>query len=182
MGCDMRAMMERRNKDATWLGEWFSAGELYVERDYELFAVLAGVRDDFPAPPISRPRGIPKDCSSAYRGFVRQVSRELPGAVHSHSWVTLAELLAYDLDQEFSDDSLVTQRDAAGNIVDTTDPANASLPNSGPVGRRRVFALPPPNHCGREQWDMIVGELRHAQEHWGLTSDEDVRLCFFFYA
>jgi hypothetical protein len=29
---------------------------------------------------------------------------------------------------------------------------------------------------------MIVRELRHAKEHWGLTSDEDVRLCFFFYA
>jgi hypothetical protein len=100
----------RRNKDATWLGEWYSAGEWYVERDYELFAVLAGVRDDFPAPPISKPRGVPKDASSAYRGFKAQVSRERPRQVHTPSFVTLAEMLAYDLDQEFYDDSLVTER------------------------------------------------------------------------
>ncbi len=61
-------MMERRNKDAAWLGEWYGAGELYVGRDYEPFRVLAGVRDDFPAPPISaKPPGMPKDASSAWR-------------------------------------------------------------------------------------------------------------------
>jgi hypothetical protein len=73
------------------------------------------------------------------------------------------------------------QSDAEGRIVDTTDAFNRSLPNSGPVGRRKVFSLPTPNHWGREQWDTIIRELQHAKEHWGLTSDEDVRLCFFFY-
>jgi hypothetical protein len=49
------------------------------------------------------------------------------------------------------------------------------------VGRRKVFSLGAPNHWGREQWDMIIRELQHAKEHWGLKSDEEVRLCFFFY-
>lgn len=185
MGCDMRAMMERRNKeqDAAWLGQWFGAGELDIQRDYELFRVLAGVRDDFPAPPISaKPRGMPKDASSAFRGFARQMGKELPGALHSHSWVTLAELLAYDLDQEFFDPSLVIERDADGNIVNTTNSANTSMADSGPVGMRKVFSLPTSRHWGREQWDMIIRELKHVKEHWGLTSDEDVRLSFFFYA
>jgi hypothetical protein len=174
-------MMERRNNggSAAWLGEWFCAGELYVERDYELFSVLAGVRGDAPA--ISQPRGVPKDASSAFRGFAKQISEELPGAVHSHSWLTLAELLAYDLGQEFYDDSLVTERDAEGRIVDTTDAFNKNLPNSGPVGRRKVFSLGAPNHWGREQWDMIINEMKLVRDHWELTN-EDVRFCFFFYA
>ena len=148
MGCNMRAMIERRNKGASaaWLGERYSAGELYVERDYELFDVLAGVRGDFPVHPISKPRGVPKDASSAYRGFKAQVSREMPRQVHTPSFVTLAEMLAYDLGQEFYDDSLVTERDAEGRIVDTTCSCNTSLSNSGPVGRRKVFSLGAPNH------------------------------------
>ncbi len=175
-------MIERRNTSgsAAWVGEWFCAGEIYVERDYELFAVLANVRDDYPAPPISKPRGVPNDASSAYRGFKAQVSRQLPGAVHSHSWVTLAELLDYDLDQEFYHNSLVTERDAEGRIVNTTASCNTSVPNSGPVGRRKVFSLGASHHWGPEQWNMIIDEMELVRDHWELTN-EDVRLCFFFY-
>ena len=176
-------MIERRNKKVSWHGDWSCAGEIFIDRDYELFAVLSGVRDtDYPVPTISEPRGVPKDASSAFKGFIARMRRELPGAVHSPSWATLAEILAYDLDQDFYDGSLVTERGPDGRIVRTTNSANASLANFGPVGIRKVLSLPSPNHRGREQWDMIILEMRHAKEHWGLESDYDVRLCFFFHA
>ena len=65
----------------------------YDQRDYALFAILADVRnglDEFT--PIAEPRGVPDDASPEYRAEVAVWS----GDGHSHSWLTLKELQAYD--------------------------------------------------------------------------------------
>lgn len=59
-------------------------------RNYLLFSILAGVRGD--GIPIAPPRGLPNDVSA--RVF-REAERYGPDG-HSHSWLTLAELQAYD--------------------------------------------------------------------------------------
>lgn len=76
----------------------------YSGRNYDLFAILADVRngrgfagidtgDRFN--PIAEPRGVPTDATDAYKEEVEHWG--IDG--HSHSWFTLAELKAYDWDQ-----------------------------------------------------------------------------------
>lgn len=73
----------------------------YDERNYDLFAILANVRngsgfagvdtgDGFR--PISEPRGIPNDASDYYI----QQTKKWWGDGHSHSWLFLHELEDYD--------------------------------------------------------------------------------------
>lgn len=83
--------------------KWFD-DDLYVGRNYDLFAILANVRngrgfaggdtgDGFV--PISKPRGVPKDASREYLQHVVQWKDD----GHSHSFLTVAELDAYDWNQ-----------------------------------------------------------------------------------
>lgn len=76
----------------------------FKRRNYDVFAMLANVRngrgfagcdtgDGFV--PISEPRGLPDDVTPE----VRAESDKWGGDGHSHSWLTLAELLAYDWNQ-----------------------------------------------------------------------------------
>jgi hypothetical protein len=69
----------------------------FVARDYCVFAILAGVRnysteagDAFV--PVAPPRGLPGDVSPE----VARLSEFWDGDGHSHSWLTLREVLAYD--------------------------------------------------------------------------------------
>lgn len=77
--------------------------ELYDGRNYNLFAVLANVRNGYgfagivtgtPIKPICLPRGVPIDACDEYRLEVEAWN----GDGHSHSWLTLADLDAYAWD------------------------------------------------------------------------------------
>ena len=121
MGCDIHMHYEvNRNgkwEFVDWKGKYiigaYSDGEpkrdldkmwndpLYVGRNYDLFAVLANVRNGIgfagcytgePFDPISDPRGLPTDVSE----HVRKESDEYGEDGHSHSWLSLAEVLNYD--------------------------------------------------------------------------------------
>lgn len=70
---------------STYDGRWFH------ERDYALFAVLAGVRNYGSITPISPPRGLPDEPS-----FLVQAGNAFWGTDgHSHSWVMLGEVTGY---------------------------------------------------------------------------------------
>lgn len=68
MGCDIHAFIEYRSDsqekryDESW---WSFGGEFHLDRDYEAFGNLAGVRQD-DRPHIS-PRGLPTDLGYATR-------------------------------------------------------------------------------------------------------------------
>lgn len=118
MGCDIHFYVEAKKND-----KWESADTWVVDTDYDeprktvpykqafysgrnynLFAILADVRngrgfagcdtgDRFN--PISEPKGLPEDVSPE----VKQESDRWDGDGHSHSFHTLAALLAYDWTQ-----------------------------------------------------------------------------------
>lgn len=67
----------------------------YENRNYTLFAILAGVRNYKDWEPIHEPKGIPDDCSP----FVLSEYKDWDTDGHSHSWFTLQELLDYDWGQ-----------------------------------------------------------------------------------
>ncbi len=82
----------------------------YEARNYVEFAVLAGLRNhrmDPPIVPIAPPRGLPID-----RDTDSDPAREImDGTDHSHGWVLLSELLAYDWDQRGELTGVIPLRD-----------------------------------------------------------------------
>ena len=109
MGTDIHLFAEKV-MDSTWVplqrfnwytddaGEWYSIpdeDELYIDRDYHLFAFLAGVRDDeqtqkFPL------KGIPEDANEEIRKAFKLWSH----GAHSASFLTLTELKSIDWDND----------------------------------------------------------------------------------
>lgn len=106
MGCDIHMYVEYKNKrggDGSWLcGDYFQVDdplcespvynriELYGDRNYALFAVLANVRNggyDY----IELPRGLPADATE----YVEQEYERWRGDAHSCSYFTLRELIEY---------------------------------------------------------------------------------------
>ncbi len=114
MGCDIHLYVERKNANGEWepikgRNPWYDyyskykhsvpddiPKEVYEDwiwegRHYSLFAVLANVRNYDMISPISHPKGLPKDVSD----IVEDASHEWGCDGHSHSYVTLKEILQY---------------------------------------------------------------------------------------
>lgn len=123
MGTDIHMRCETRNPDGTWSlvteprwpHPWDGRSvQPYVYRNYNAFAVLANVRNGrgfagvvtgLPVLPITMPRGLPEDISPELRWNIDAPNTDIEEAGwdswlgdHSHSYLTLAELLAYDWD------------------------------------------------------------------------------------
>ena len=111
MGCDIHLFTEIKksiNSEDKWVNvdnwrynpyykEGSEDGEdmlhvesIYSGRNYELFGILAGVRD-LTNDSIDDPRGLPEDVSSV----TKKASDRWDGDGHSHSWLTLRELKEY---------------------------------------------------------------------------------------
>lgn len=140
MGCDIHLAVERRNADGQWervlppeeaRDPWYveqaaknpeskyyaKAAEVtwYADRNYEAFAILAGVRNRFDITPISEPRGLPSDMSDAVRSLTSYDSEdgEVGLGDHSQSWLTVQEILDYDADQPVTISGFVTPSEFA---------------------------------------------------------------------
>lgn len=123
MGCDIHITVESRARGAT--GGWEAGGweavavpkrmmreyELacmrdrpgfradWLHRNYMLFSMLAGVRNDFGVKPIAQPRGWPDDATEE-----AEFNRKDYGVDgHSHSWLSLGEIMAYEPSDEVRD-------------------------------------------------------------------------------
>ena len=109
MGCDIHTRIEYQNEKGDWLcGDFFRINPYYSAddpyeadpysvvgvcdgRNYELFAVLADVRNYSHVPYIEEPRGFPDDaCRRTRRDYM-----EWGYDSHSPSWFTLKELIDY---------------------------------------------------------------------------------------
>lgn len=91
MGCDIHVYAERCVSGLVWT-KIDTRENLFDWRSYDLFAFLAGVRNQHDIAPISEPRGIPSDVSpGVYSVFDRWRSSQ-----HSASWLSLEELTSFD--------------------------------------------------------------------------------------
>lgn len=128
MGCDIHFYVERREAEK-WVScdAWETEDgdksvpygkSFYDGRNYDLFAILADVRngrgfagsdtgDGFI--PIAAPRGIPDDASNEYRGAAEAYGCD----GHSHSWFTVAELQAYNWTQVSAKRGIVNLKELA---------------------------------------------------------------------
>lgn len=112
MGCDIHSYAEVR-RNGRWepvSGQQFSDGdEPFGWRNYGMFGFLADVRNYSYVPVIAERRGIPGDVSAE----VLDDYHWWTGNAHSATWLTLAELLAYDYDQTFWDRRVTRNGDGA---------------------------------------------------------------------
>ena len=100
MGCDITIHCEYKDKNGKWRNcddffwnpenKEYECVEIYSGRNYELFGVLAGVRDNS-LPQITERKGFPEDASEVTKAFYKEWENE----AHSMSWLTLRELLDY---------------------------------------------------------------------------------------
>jgi hypothetical protein len=110
MGCDIHMFVEHREKSGKpWknvykkevrkIGPDYSYDVNYYgygDRNYDLFGILAGVRS-YECEPIAKRRGLPKDVSEE----IKKESDRWDSDGHSHTYLTLEELLAFDWSKPF---------------------------------------------------------------------------------
>jgi hypothetical protein len=110
MGCDIHSFAEKKVN-----GKWERVEEkIFLEgtepfgwRSYSMFAFLADVRNYDYCTPLSKPKGLPDDSEflnelSDYDiSITHRLYLEGDYDYHSHSYLTLKELLDFDYDQDF---------------------------------------------------------------------------------
>jgi hypothetical protein len=149
MGCDIHCVIEQRHPKYEW---WTNKGDPEIGRDYELFSVLASVRNYHDIVPISEPKGLPEDVDYMFEAYYKSQY----GDAHSASWITLKEMREYDLNQEVEVLEYNDVDKAAGTTI------------------RKVSELFEP--AGLEQWSRLIKELEKFDDGTG----EGARLVFFF--
>jgi hypothetical protein len=136
MGTDIHLYVETRDRRGVWSAvklpapdgheEWHDGYRGWDKRYYDVFSILAGVRNGhgfagIPTGagfiPISEPRGLPPDLSVTFRSdpAVLEDERTPDIGEHSFSWLLLSELLAYDWTQT----TTVLEGDYTFNRADT---------------------------------------------------------------
>ncbi len=83
------------------------SGEPFGRRSYAVFGFLADVRNYSGVTPISQPRGLPADLK-----FSEEERDEFDGS-YAHSWLSVAELVAFDYDA-LTEDRRVTRMTPGG--------------------------------------------------------------------
>lgn len=196
MGCDIHAVVERkvtnRDEDGTpYSSRWVSAGDPDFGRNYELFAVLADVRNYDDIQPVSEPKGLPsfKGRHEEYGWLQWHDYDEKPSRLfeyhyednyedaHSASWLSLAEIKAYDATQTVDDGRLVVGRGDGGAVTAVCRATTGA--HEGPVGKRRIFTWPGEGDDKPTVWDRLIAYMENVRTFHDL-SDEEVRLVFFF--
>ena len=84
MGCDIHLHTEIKLK-----GKWEHYGAPHIDRNYDLFSKMAGVRSDGCITPIADQKGLPNDVSNVTYLAACWHSADW----HSHSWLSAKEIL-----------------------------------------------------------------------------------------
>jgi hypothetical protein len=93
MGCDIHPYLEIKEKRT-----WKLKEPLNLNRDYDMFGILAEVRNYVNAKPISEQKGFPKDASVKVRQYYEDYNDG-----HSASFLTWKEISEYDWNQVSTD-------------------------------------------------------------------------------
>jgi len=181
MGCDIHMFAENK-EDKKWVmledafrqenydKKKYWCPHPYDDRNYELFAFLANIRNANNIQPICKPKGCPPNAS---HGFLHQLDVWDCDA-HSISWFTLKELKEIPkklLEQTIYDSSLILEKDEEGNITGTCRDTNGK--HFGEVGERKLFKL---FKTTGSPIEFIIKQLKST----GFEDDENIRIVFFF--
>jgi len=123
MGCDIHIHIEYKDKksdkwkqyywydnykDKSGKIDWNKVfdDDLHIGRDYDLFGLLADVRNYDDIPSICLPRGLPDDVSDSV--YLEYKEWDCDG--HSHSYYTLSELKDYPWEKKYKKEGLVSKK------------------------------------------------------------------------
>ncbi len=202
MGCDIHLYVEAREN-----GKWAHKNVIgYNGREYNLFSVLANVRNRHDLTPICEPKGLPTGMSS-------EVANKMESGVyayHSHSWLTLSEIQSFDWTKTATLSGVVNgpeylhwisynktvgkgpdyycQGAGGPNIQHITEQEMESIINSAMKQSEGVRSCADKykSHYCRVSWNVpywefashFIGTL--VPQLWVLGSPEDVRIVFCF--
>lgn len=218
MGCDIHCSVEVK-KDGVWVSHtplvdnpWYNDDRPedkwntkqveeggYDGRNYSLFAILADVRngsgfagvktgDGFI--PISDPKDLPEDAGAV----IRQKSDDYGGDGHSHSWLTLTEMLDYDWEQVTQQQGIIDfdyykewdkksepESYCGGvfgpGIVVMSEDEYLADPSAKPTNILVKWVITYRDAAG-EMWWKVIDRLKKYADEFGGT--DNVRLVFFF--
>lgn len=138
MGCDIHAMIERRERskrgDPLW---WVNAGDPCLNRTYNVFAALAGVRRGIEINPVALPRGIPCDGNDSASEPMREWHKAWEGDAHSASYLSLEEIKAYRTPEITPDEWTAGDAETWAGLI--RDMENAKRPGDADDDVRLVF-------------------------------------------
>lgn len=197
MGCDIHVCIEHWSEYA---GRWVSLDHFVededdhsklihlpprVMRNYALFTALAGVRDNggHTVDRIDDSRGIPRDANARTRAEYESWGSD----AHTPSWVTLAELYAYQDEHPTTRYSgLITSAEAAALDIDGKLPSSWCQGSTQPRVRRVWDAPGSPvdnlvtaveSRCRDASWAQRWWTARLGER---LANSSSVRVVFWF--
>jgi hypothetical protein len=197
MGCNIHLFTERKrtiNSKEKWVSidylklnpyfgeyeneEQFEVVELYGDRNYEMFSMLASVRNYHNNPIISEPKGFPKDCCD----FINKMKHFWEGDGHSHSFFTLKEL------KDFRKKNKVTNYAGLMDLENANLVDKGEMPNSWCQGTNRQDYVYREWFIEDDKLGVLVERLeKRLSEEFGLPKntdtlehDEEVRIVFWF--
>lgn len=166
MGCDIHGFVEVKIK-----GKWHATKQIPTVQSYDIFAILAGVRNHLNAVPISEPRGIPEDASEA----VKQDAQDWEGEGHNHSWLSSEDFEKYDWNQQFHDDRIsVIDKKTGKELYKAVYTREQDYTNPKHVIKHLV-RTPKEILNGSQEWKDLIEELK-----LGDSQFEDARIVFWF--
>lgn len=130
MGCDIHSFAEKRSN-----GKWEAVEDFHPFdwRSYGLYGFLADVRNYSGVPVLAMPRGMPDDASAT----VKEECEQWNSDGHTHSWLSVEELLAFNYDAPV-EDRRVTVRVSDNHF----DGGRTVIPGQGEMTTWREFLGP----------------------------------------
>lgn len=164
IGSDIWGFLEIRDSDKLWKCK----SKIPDDRDYNWFALLAGVRNHINIDPISNPRGSPVDVSV-------KVAKEIVhwGLEYAYSWLTYEDFLDYNWNNVFYDENVTVIDRETGKVVRYVESTQRNCPD-----------LYECRHLPHVSKDLITTEWAHFLNKIDSLSlkygPENVRIVFWF--
>ena len=167
MGCDIHLMVEFKGKYC-----WKNGGSIDVGRNYELFAILADVRNYHDIPHIEIKKI--QDASSEFDSWFTSYEED----AHSPNCATLSELIKYYEDNKnktIYNDRLIMERDKNGKILSTCAHGGSNDFELEEVGECSIFG-----EFGDTYFTNLITRLHQFKKFYSVKSDDDIRIIYFF--
>jgi hypothetical protein len=150
----------------------FRCVHAYSDRDYDVFGILAGVREpDWPS--ISIPRGLPGDvCLPTWQDW-----QSCGG--HTPSWLTFKEIKAYDWSVSIAKVAFTTLEEAKRVKETGARPDVSAKWAASAMGWVEVEWVETAEQAARRFLNAVIPRLEEIAKSDGLTDDE-VRIVFWF--
>lgn len=168
MGCDIHGFLEVKIKD-----QWYAFTKIPDDRDYDMFGVLADVRNYANVEPISQPRGVPEDASVITKFEVERYGSD----GHSHSYLTVDDIKTYDWTKP-SMDTRPTVIDIATNKPLYKASYTIEMDRPNPAHRIENLAITPKMiREDNRNWDWFFDSIEEKERYFGKGN---IRFIFWF--